>query len=49
MIYRLPITPAHDAPENKTHPSTPQIVTCKDPILYSSPHKEENTPMNLLK
>ena len=49
MIYRLPITPAHDAPENKIHPSTPQIVTCKDLILYSSPHKEENTPRSLLK
>ena len=47
MIYRLPITLAHNALVNKIHPFTPQIVTCKDPILYSSPHKEGNTPRNL--
>ena len=47
MIHRLPMTPAHDAPVNKIYPSTPQIVTCKDPIPYSSPHKKGNTPRNL--
>ena len=47
MIHRLPITMAHDTPVNKNHPSTPQIVTCKDPIPYSSPHKEGNTPRSL--
>ena len=47
MIHRLPITPAHDAAINKVQPSTPQIITCKDPIPYSSPHKEGNTPRNL--
>ena len=43
MIHRLPITTAHDTLVDKNHPFTPQIVTCKDPILYSSPHKEGNT------
>ena len=47
MIHRLPIAPAHEAAVNKNYPSTPQIVTCKNPILYSSPHKEGNTPRNL--
>ena len=47
MIHRLPITMAHDTPVNKNHPSTPQIVTCKNPIPYSSPHKEGNTPRSL--
>ena len=42
MIHGLPITTAHDTPINKSHPSTPQIITCKDPIPYSSPHKEGN-------
>ena len=47
MIHRLPITTARDTPVNKNHPSTPQIVTCKDPIPYSSPHKEGNMPRSL--
>ena len=47
MVHRLPITPARDVPVNKIHHSTPQIVTCKDPIPYSSPHKEGNTSRNL--
>ena len=47
MIHRLPITTAHDTPINKNHPSTPQIVTYKDPIPYSSSHKEGNKPRSL--
>ena len=47
MIHRLPITLAHDAPVNKIHPSTAQIVNGKDPIPYSNSHKEGNTPRNL--
>ena len=47
MIHCLPITTAHDTSVNKNHPSTPQIVTCKDPIPYSSPHKEGNMPRSL--
>ena len=47
MIHHLPITTAHDTPVNKNHPSTPQVVTCKDPIPYNSPHKEGNTPWSL--
>ena len=46
MIHRLPITATHDTPIDKI-PSTPQIITCKDPIPYSSPHKEGNTPRSL--
>ena len=41
MIHRLPITAAHDTSVDKIQPSTPQIITCKDPIPYSSPHKDD--------
>ena len=47
MIHRFPITTAHNAPVNKIHPSIPQIITYKDPISYSSPHKEGNTLRSL--
>ena len=47
MIHCLPITTAHDTLVDKIQHSTPQIITCKDPILYCRPHKEGNMPRSL--